>query len=53
MATLLDGPMTAGWRRTVTWNGLDNSGRPVGSGVYIYRLVTSDLTTARKLVVVR
>lgn len=53
VATLVDGPMTADWRHTVTWNGLDDSGRPVGSGVYLYRLVTADLTTARKLVVVR
>jgi hypothetical protein len=37
----------------VTWDGRDRNGRPVASGVYLYRLETPDAVEARKLVVVR
>ena len=35
------------------WHGLDDQGRPLASGVYIYRLATPSETYARKLTLVR
>jgi flagellar hook assembly protein FlgD len=40
-------------RHEVTWNGVDASGRAVGSGVYFYRLETSNGTSARKMVLLK
>jgi hypothetical protein len=36
--TLVQGHQAAG-SKTVVWDGRDNKGRPVGSGVYIYRIL--------------
>jgi hypothetical protein len=38
---------------TERWDGRDDDGRPVASGVYFYRLETSDLRAQRKMVLVR
>lgn len=38
---------------TVKWNSENNSGDPVASGVYFYRLVTKEFTKTRKLVVLK
>jgi len=35
------------------WDGLDEGGKPVGSGVYFYRLEAGSFVATRKLVVVR
>lgn len=35
------------------WDGRDSEGRPVGSGVYFYRLEAGSFTATQKLVVVR
>jgi len=37
VATLVEGTLDAG-RHTVTWNGIDDAGRSVASGVYFFRL---------------
>ncbi len=37
VARLWDGPRDAGWH-AILWNGRDDSGRPVASGVYIYHV---------------
>jgi len=37
----------------VTWDGKDNLGRPVSSGVYIYRLQANGLTQSRKMLLVK
>jgi hypothetical protein len=39
--------------RTVTWDGLDGTGRPAASGVYIYRLDAGRQILSRKLVLTR
>jgi hypothetical protein len=38
---------------TYTWNGIDNSGHAVGSGVYCYRLRASDEVMSRYMMLVR
>lgn len=37
----------------VTWDGRDNSGVPVASGVYFYRLESGQFTAAKKMVMLR
>jgi len=37
----------------VVWNGVNDSGTPAASGVYIYRLRAGDYVAARKLLLVR
>ncbi len=46
---LLDGGMTAG-SHTITWNGLDMSGKPLASGVYFYRVSSQIDGTSRTLI---
>ena len=36
-----------------TWDGRDNSGNPVGSGVYFYVLRAGGLTDARRMVLLK
>ncbi len=45
--------MVAGFGKQVMWNGLDNSGNRVSSGVYFYRLVAGDITATKKMVVMK
>ncbi|MDO9392202.1 MAG: T9SS type A sorting domain-containing protein [bacterium] len=48
----LDGKGNAG-QNTVTWNGMDNGGRKVANGVYLYNLNAFGNSATKKLVVVR
>jgi len=50
--TLVDEPMTAG-SHTVTWNGLDDAGRPTGSGVFFYRLNAGDFMQSRRMTILK
>lgn len=38
---------------TVNWDGTDNTGRKISSGVYFYRLVAGDFISTRKMVVLK
>ena len=49
---LVSAPEAAG-RHDVHWNGRDESGREVTSGVYIYRLEAGDLSMVRKLALIK
>lgn len=49
---LVDGPCAAGYH-DVTWDGRDDTGGEVASGVYVYRLETRGACDSRRLVVVR
>ncbi len=50
--TLVDGPQTAG-EKTVTWNGRDEQGRSVVSGVYFYRLQAPGYEKTLKMTLVQ
>jgi hypothetical protein len=49
---LIDEDLSAG-PHTVVWDGLDRTGRAVGSGTYIYRLESGPVTESRKMLLVR
>ena len=52
VAVLHQGPRQAGYHR-LRWNGRDDAGRPVASGMYLYRLVTDEAVLTRKLMLLR
>jgi len=52
VVTLLDASRAAG-SYSVVWNGADQSGRPVASGVYLYRLLTDGVDQTRSMALVR
>ncbi len=51
--TLVDGEVSPEAVRPVTWNGLNDSGQPVSSGVYFGRLETKGFTQTKKLVLLK
>ncbi|UCD63506.1 MAG: T9SS type A sorting domain-containing protein [Candidatus Zixiibacteriota bacterium] len=52
VATLVDEVMPAG-QHTVSWNGTDDSGNMLGSGVYFYRFKAGDFTDTKKMVLLK
>ena len=52
VAVLHQGPQQPGYHR-LHWDGRDDAGRPLASGMYLYRLVTDEVVLARKLVLLR
>lgn len=50
--TLVNGAGAAGLHEVV-WNGLDDNGRAVASGVYVYRLTAGNDVSIRRLTLVR
>ena len=50
--TLVDEEVEPG-NHQVDWEGKDNSGKEVASGIYFYQLKTKDFTTCRKMVLLR
>jgi hypothetical protein len=50
--TLASGSREIG-SHTVTWDGRDNAGRPVSSGVYFYRLDAGKFSDTRKMVLLK
>jgi hypothetical protein len=51
-ATLADGFMEKGFHQ-VQWNGTNQTGSPVSSGVYIYELATDDMRLTRKMLLAK
>ncbi len=45
--------MAQAGRHTVVWNGLDNSGQPVASGLYLYRLTSESSSMIRKMMLLK
>ena len=52
VVTLADGMMPAGSQQVV-WNGTDAAGRPVGSGVYFYRLDAGQFSETKKMLLLK
>ncbi len=50
--TLVDGHESAGYRR-VLWNGLDDSGKEVPSGVYFYTIRANDFTARNRAILMK
>jgi len=50
--TVTNEAMKAG-RYTVVWNGDDNNGREVGSGVYFYRMTSGGYTKTQKMLLMK
>ena len=51
--TLLNEELFPGTYTNVVWDGLDNSGNPIGSGVYLYNLDTPCCSETKKMVLLR
>jgi hypothetical protein len=51
--TLVDEHRAAGQVHEARWNGLNNGGRPVSSGVYFYKLVATNFTQTKKMVLMK
>jgi hypothetical protein len=43
----------AAGEHNVVWNGTDDSGREVGSGIYFYRMRTNDFSETRKMILMK
>ena len=52
VAVLADG-IREGGSYTVSWNGLDQGGEPVSSGIYLYRLTCGKEVISRKMTLIR
>ena len=50
--TLVAGPQLAG-RHSVTWDGTDQHGTRVASGIYLYRIESGDFVQQRKMTLVK
>jgi hypothetical protein len=50
--TLVDEGKTPG-KYEINWDGNDDSGKEVGSGIYFYQLRTRDYTDTKKMVLLR
>jgi hypothetical protein len=51
--TLVNGMQEPAGDRALVWNGCDERGRPVASGVYFCRLVTQGMSRSHKLILLR
>jgi hypothetical protein len=52
VATLVDGEKDAGKYEAV-WEGIDDNGDQVASGIYFYKMYTTDFVETRKMVLMR
>ena len=52
VATLVRADQAPG-RYAVSWDGTDDRGRPLGAGIYFYRMVAGPFTKSEKLVIER
>jgi Zn-dependent metalloprotease len=50
--TLVDGQVKQG-EHTVSWNGIDDSGNSMSSGVYFYRLHNGSATSTKQMVLIK
>ena len=52
VATVFDGEQSAGYQ-SVTWNGKDNAGVDVASGIYLYKMEAGSVSLTRKMVLMK
>jgi hypothetical protein len=52
IVTLVEGEQSAGLH-SVEWNGIDQRGREVASGVYLYRLTSEDFKDEKKMMLMK
>jgi hypothetical protein len=52
IATLVNGIQDAGYF-SITWDGRDNSGKSVSSGIYLYKMEAGDYSAVRKMVLMK
>lgn len=52
VTTLVDEELEAGWK-SVTWNGRDDGGNQVATGVYLYRLEAGDIVMKKKMMLLK
>ncbi len=52
VSTLVNDHKTPG-SYVINWNGKDDAGRRVGSGIYIYRIKAGDFTSTKKMVILK
>ena len=50
--TLVDSKEAAGYKTTM-WDGLDNNGTPVASGIYLYRIKAGKYTATKRMVFIK
>jgi hypothetical protein len=50
--TIVNGQLHGG-KHTYKWNGINNAGTPVATGVYFYQLKAGDLVQVRKMMLIR
>lgn len=52
LRTLVDERLPAG-RKVLTWDGNDDSGQPVASGTYFYRITTDGYVQSRQMLLLK
>lgn len=52
VSTLIDGYLTAG-TKIVNWDGRDDQGLPVPSGIYLYQLLSAEFRETKKMLVLK
>jgi flagellar hook assembly protein FlgD len=50
--SLVNGDVKAG-NHSIVWNGTDDNGKPVSSGVYLYRMQTSGYAKTQKMMLMK
>jgi flagellar hook assembly protein FlgD len=51
--TLVDHEYLPAGEHSVIWNGADNSGNTVSSGMYFYRLESGDQVVSNKMIMIK
>jgi hypothetical protein len=52
VATLVDEPQTAGYK-SIVWNGKNESGAGVSSGIYIYRMTAGNFVQTKRMLLIK
>ena len=37
----------------IVWNGIDDNGKNVGSGIYFYKMTTAEYTSTRRMIMLK